>query len=346
MTMKKGTSEFRKDLISGEWILIAPGRARRPEEFRKGTVRVRTPLSKCPFEHPYESVDEHVILQYSKRGAQIPRGEERRGDDWSILVLQNKYPAVQHAPRRPVLHTGGLFETMEGVGHHDLLITRDHDRNLPELSPAGAFRVLQAFRNRYLMLFEERPRSMAYVSMFQNYGPRAGGSVYHPHYQIVAIPVLPPDVARSLEGSARYFHAKGKCPHCAMLQWERRQKKRVIFETEHAVALAPFVSHNAFEVRIFPKRHSPYFEDAGDGELADIAQALREALRRIRKNLGDPDYNFFIHTAPMERRESYRHYHWHIEIYPFFNIHAGFEMETGLIINPVDPDLAAKILRR
>lgn len=345
--MREGYSEFRKDLISGEWILIAPGRSRRPEEFKKrGSKRVRTPVSACPFEHPFENVDERIILEYSTRGEQVPRGEERKGNDWSILILQNKYPAVRYAPGGPLVHKGEFFETMEGIGHHDLLITRDHDKSFSELSPVSAFRVLQALRDRYLMFFGEKQKPVAYVSMFQNYGPRAGSSVYHPHYQLIAIPVVPPDVARSLEGSRRYTRLKGECPHCAMVRWERKEKKRIIFETEHAVAFVPFVSCNAFEVRIFPKRHRPYFENTPDAELSDIAAALRGALRRIKKNLGDPDYNFFIHTAPIKDKKRYTHYHWHIEIYPFFNIHAGFEMETGLIINPVDPDLAARTLRR
>lgn len=344
--MRKGRSEFRQDPVSGEWMLIAPGRARRPEEFaKKKKRRVRTPRTKCPFERPFVNVDEHIILEYSKKGERVSHGEERKGDDWSILVLQNKYPAVRPAAKEAGAKKEGLFATVEGAGHHDLLITRDHEKNFPELSPEGAFHVLLAFRDRYRMLFGGKEKNTAYVSMFQNRGPAAGGSIYHPHYQFLSIPVVPPDVARSLEGSRRYFRATKKCVHCAMLRWERKEKKRVIFENEHAIAFAPFVSQNAFEVRIFPKRHRPYFEDTGERELAAISDALRETLARIKRRLGDPDYNFFIHTAPVEGKKRYDHYHWHIEVYPFFNVHAGFEMETGVIINPVDPDLAARTLR-
>ena len=343
--MKKNISEFRRDIISGEWILIAPGRAKRPEEFKKrGMSRKRTPITKCPFEHPFENVNDTIILEYSKKGTQVPSGEKRKGNDWSMLVLQNKYPAVRHALRKPSVERKRFFETVEGAGHHDLLITKDHDKNFPALSKTRAFNVLQAFRDRYLMFFGGK--ETAYVSMFQNWGPKAGASVFHPHYQMMAIPVVPPDVQRSLEGSRRYFRARGKCPHCDMIRWERKQKKRILFETEYAIALTPFVSRDAFEIRIFPKRHRPYFENTPDAELADMAGALQEALQRMKGNLGDPDYNFFIHTAPIEHKERHKHYHWHIEISPIFNVHAGFEMETGLIINPVDPDVAAKTLRR
>ena len=60
--------------------------------------------------------------------------------------------------------------------------------------------------------------------------------------------------------------------------------------------------------------------------------------------LNDPDYNFFIHTAPVLDKDKYRHYHWHIEILPKINIWAGFELGTGIDITSVDPDKAAKVL--
>ena len=47
----------------------------------------------------------------------------------------------------------------------------------------------------------------------------------------------------------------------------------------------------------------------------------------------------------MQNKENYRHYHWHIEIIPKVTVKAGFELGTGVEINVVDPDEAAKILR-
>jgi len=34
---------------------------------------------------------------------------------------------------------------------------------------------------------------IAYISMFHNWGPSAGASIYHPHYQMIALPIIPPD---------------------------------------------------------------------------------------------------------------------------------------------------------
>lgn len=49
-----------------------------------------------------------------------------------------------------------------------------------------------------------------------------------------------------------------------------------------------------------------------------------------------------IHTLPIS---DIRNYHWHIEIIPRLTVAAGFELGTGVYINPVPPELAASVLR-
>ena len=131
-----------------------------------------------------------------------------------------------------------------------------------------------------------------------------------------------------------------------MIGWEKKYKKRIVYENEGAIAFAPFVSKNPFEVRIFPKKHLPYFENTLDQEIDCVTDGLQQVLRKLEKNLKDPDYNFFIHTAPIRDKEKYKMYHWHIEVAPKTNINAGLELGTGVEVNEVDPDEAAKLLRK
>ncbi len=335
-------SQFRQDVVSGDWVLVAPGRFHGHISIRQHRVRRKVALkTRCPFERPFSSVSETVILGYP---AGAVRREATAGwGSYRLLVLQNRYPAVAHRSDTVQRGTHGPFSTEPGVGHHDLIITRDHRRNFTKLSPGGASLVLEALRDRYLMLVADP--NVRYVSMFHNWGPLAGATVYHPHYQLIAVPVAPPDVQRSLDGSARYYRERKRCVHCLLIDWERRQRKRVIVETADAIAIAPYVSRNPFEVRVFPKRHLPYFESTPDRYLDGVARVLQVVLRWIERRLYDPDYNFFIHTSPLRGKGRYRHYHWHVEVYPKFSTRAGFEFGTGIEINPVDPDLAAKIIR-
>lgn len=335
--MKK--SEFRQDIVSGDWVLVSPGRFKYNKNLfsRNAKERKVAPLSRCPFESNtiLKNVDKNIIFEYAK---------ENKSKNWRVRVLQNKFPAVVHNSNKAPLRRIGLFNTVEGVGHHDLVITRDHTKNFPHLTKEEAFQVFVAFRDRYLMLFNDK--NISYVSMFHNWGPGAGASIFHPHYQIIGIPVVPPDIEHSLEGAKKYFTKNKKCVHCSMISWERSQRKRVIYETENVIAFTPFVSRSPFEIRIFPKRHDAFFENTQDFELEEITHTLQHVLHKVEKNLGDPDYNFFIHTSPATDKKEYKFYHWHLEIYPVFKIRGGFEYETGMTINIVNPDLAAKILRK
>lgn len=343
-TLPKRHSELRQDLVSGDWILFAPGRLQYSHSLtflKKKPKRVVAPIQTCPFEEPLKNVSEKIILSY-----EMPNTSSRADGawkNWEILVLENKYPAVQYSPIK-LFSLRGPFIAVSGVGHHDLVITREHNVPFMRLSPEKAFHVFEAFRDRYLMLFADK--NIAYVSIFHNWGPFSGASVYHPHYQIIGVPVVPPDISHSLEGSDRYFKKHKTCVHCKMIAWELKQKKRVILKTKRAIAIAPFVSRNQFEVRIFPLKHLPYFENSFDEDLHGVVDVLQKVLRKMHKNLNDPDFNFFIHTAPVENKKKHTHYHWHIEIYPKMNVRAGFEYGTGIEINSVDPDLAAKILRK
>jgi len=322
-------SELRQDPVSGDWVAIAPGRARRPEEFIKvAEKRKRIPRKNCPFENSFG--EPLLVVSDPKRG-------------WLIRIIPNKYPAFVHQDVCPTMMKRGLSFVVGGVGHHELVVTKDHDEDLSHMSLKAANQVFQAFRDRYLMLLNDR--CLAYISIFHNWGPKAGASIYHPHYQLIGIPVVPPDVGHSLSGSSRWFRKYKTCVHCQMIAWEKKEKIRLIYENEGAVVVAPFVSREPFEMRVYPKKHLPYFENTLDEDVQFMVDALQKSLRMLRSSLNDPDYNFFIHTAPIREKEKYKHYHWHIEILPKINISAGFELGTGVEINPVDPDIAAKLLR-
>ncbi len=325
-------SQLRQDLVSGDWIVISPGRARKHLQLlKKQGKRKRVPVKGCPFENPQATGHGKPILIYEKKG------------DWLVQIVENKYPAFVHKSVCASLFKKGPYSVMEGIGHHDLLITRDHDKNFVHLDKDLANLVFQTFRDRYLMLLNDS--CLAYVSIFHNYGPKAGASIYHPHYQITAIPVIPSDIEHSLGGSLNYFRKHKRCVHCTMIDWEKKEKKRIVYENPGAIVFTPFISREPFELRIFPKKHLPYFENTLDEDLEWIVEALQVALQKIEKKLNDPDYNFFIHTAPLKDKNKYKNYHWHIEIQPKISISAGFELGTGIEITVVDPDEATKILR-
>jgi len=330
--------QLRYKITSDEWVVIAPkrsGRLRASDFKPKKKKRVPSPKSSCPFEHPQKSGNEvpHFWLP-SRKPLQ----------EWRVQVFENKYPAFTHEKRVCAQKTKrGLYSVINGVGYHDLLVTRSHTKNFSDLTPKEAREVCSALVQRYHEIASDS--CVKYVSIFQNWGEAAGASVYHPHYQIIGMPVVPSDVSTSLSVSRSYRKKHRRCVHCDIIKNERAQKQRIVFENAHAIAFIPFAAKEPFQVNIFPKTHSAYFEDTPKNILSAVSGALSAVLRMVKKNIHDSDYNFFLHTAPAYNKKHFSHYHWHFEVVPKSNISAGFELGTGMEINPVMPEDAARILK-
>jgi len=328
---KQLASELRMDLVSNDWVAIAAGRARRPSSF--GRVRRRrkeTAKKDCPF-------CQSGILEGGVRA----RRDQTNGD-WLVVAVPNQYPAFSPAEELNQ-RKKGPNQAMDGVGYHEIIITFDHEKQMAQFSREEIKAVIEVYQERYLDLMKKK--FVKYVSIFHNHGPEAGASVSHPHSQIIAIPVLDPDLRNSIDGANNYFQSQGKCVYCAMLNWDIRDKKRIIYENEKFVVLCPFAPQVSFEVRVYPKKHQPYFEKIDDKEKDLFADALRQALSRIYKGLKNPDYNFYIHTAPCDGA-NYDFYHWHLNIIPKTSVWAGFELCAGIEISTIEPEKAARYLRK
>lgn len=186
-----------------------------------------------------------------------------------------------------------------------------------------------------------------YILIFHNKGPAAGASIQHTHSQIISIPILPPDVKRSIRGAEDYYKKNNKRIYDEMISWEMSERKRIVYENKLFVAFCPFVSKTPYEIRIFPKESHAHFEKMPADMALILADVMSAVLKKIYSALGDPDFNFFIHTAPLEAREVEPHefYTWHLEIIPKISMVGAFELGSGVDVNVVDPDESAELLR-
>lgn len=333
--LTKTISELRQDIVSGDWVVIATGRGKRPHAFKSEPATFHQSKKSCPFEDPQSTGHGQPIIEYFKS----------QSSDWFLQVVPNKYPAFTTKGICQIFESVGPYTTTNGYGFHELFILRDHNRySLSLYSKEELSELLRAYHERYVALAEEE--CVKYITIFHNHGKEAGSSLAHPHSQLIAMPVIPPDVAGSLNGSKRHFHETGHCVHCLMLEFEKKDGRRIIFENNHFIVFAPFVSRAAFEMRIFPKKHQSSFGFLTDKEQRlNLAEALKISLSKLYKGLNDPPLNFFIHTSPAGGGE-FDHYHWHIEIIPKTSIWAGFELGTGIEISAITPEDAAKFLKK
>lgn len=331
-------SQLRHDLVSGDWVVIAGSRNCRP--FDPGKLKPawtkeeieRQSGSNCLFCDPEKTGQEKDVLIY-----------KTSDDDWSLRIFPNKYPAFERPKGGPIAeYNEGPYYWMDSVGYHELIVTRDHNEDLSLMDPLKVAEVLDAYQTRYLDLMTKK--SINYINIFHNHGPAAGSSIYHPHSQLAAIPVISPYIRLELDGAERYFRSKKNCVYCVMLEHELKENKRIVFQNDDFIVFCPFASRSAFEMWVTPREHRSYFERSLDSEKVNGGEALQEALRRLNKVLGNPAYNFYLHTSPCDGKD-YRHYHWHIEILPKTSIWAGFELSTGIEISTMIPEEAAKRLR-
>lgn len=339
----KNVSELRQDLVSGDWMVVATGRSKRPNFFSKrGRKKFTQPISKCPFEDPQVTGhSEPLLIYYKENKKKRVEGAKKLVKDWNLQVIKNKYPTLGPGDCSKT-YKEGPYSLMDGAGFHEIVITRDHKKHLALLSPERVEEVIKAYQERYLALMDHR--CVNYIFMFHNHGLEAGATIAHPHSQLIAIPIIPADVRRSIKGAKEYHEEHNRCVHCRMLKWEK-EERRSIFQNEYFIVYSPFVPRVNFELRIYPRKHQSNFEKINETERKYLAEALQQALYRLYKGLKDPAYNFFIHTAPCDGKD-YKYYHWHIEILPKTNIWAGIELGTGVEVITVKPEDVAKFLRK
>jgi UDPglucose--hexose-1-phosphate uridylyltransferase len=320
--------------VAGRWVIISTERARRPSDFP--AQRWQPKGGPCVFCGGQErrTPDEVWALR--------PNGSEPNSPGWLVRVVPNKFPALRIEGE--LERSGeGLYDRMNGVGAHEVVIEAPaHDAVIERLPTSHLAVVLRAYRERIRDLAKD-PR-LEYVMVFKNHGDPAGASLEHTHSQLIATPIVPSMVTEELEGAIQHFRIRQRCIWCDVVRQERRDRVRVIHESGGFLAIAPFAPRFPFETWILPVAHRSSFEATPVEELPALAEILSKVLGAMARHLGDPPYNFMLHSAPL-RTPVLDHFHWHLEIIPKLTRVAGFEWGTGFFINPTPPEEAAEYLR-
>ena len=324
-------SEFRFNRVTGDWVIIASERARRPEEYiiRMNRRDVPSHISTCPFCVGNEDAT-HPVFSEPADGA------------WAVRVIRNRFPALEPEFDHEV--SGDIMDRrMTGAGYHEVLVEHhEHNRYLYDQSTEGVNRVLTAMKRRYNEIGADERMSL--VVLFKNHGASAGSSLDHPHCQIMATPVMPNDVRRRTQDARQFFDENGYCLFCGMIEDELKQGARIIHRSSNFVSFVPFAAISPFHIWLMPLRHSPDFGTTTDEELADLSSHIRRLLRKIYFGLDDPDFNFVVRSI-LERSSDVRSFHWYMSFIPRVAQPAGFELGSGMYINASVPEKSAEFLR-
>ena len=301
-------SEIRKDYFKDEYVIIAPKRAKRPHKVEKPADAEKS----CFF--CSENLDKDEVITYR---------DNNEAGDWEIISLINKFAAVS-------------LDNPRAYGQAEVILeTRKHGLEINDFSVDHIVRIFDAYIDRYEAL--RNTDGVKYVILFKNEGGKAGASISHAHSQIIALPLLPPKALSEAAAYNKYRLDKSTCPYCDIIK-EETGKPRVIWEDENLFVLAPYAGEAPYGAWFLPKRHVRYLADLNYSEKESIAKAMKAVLG-VLDELGI-SYNYFVENAV-----NCEDYHMHIKLAPRPNIWAGLELGTGVIINPIPPEYAARIYR-
>jgi UDPglucose--hexose-1-phosphate uridylyltransferase len=166
--------ELLVDELTGDRVILAPGRAFRPDAFRVERAPRPEHDEGCPFCDGNEADTPPEVARVGPGRPDTP--------GWHVRVVPNKYPIVG-----------------EGVpgAHEVVILSPAHHADLGVLSVEACTEMLLALRDRARFHLD---RGLTYAQPFVNHGRAAGASIQHPHAQLVALDFVPPKVEARVKG--------------------------------------------------------------------------------------------------------------------------------------------------
>lgn len=333
-------SEIRLDRIYNQYVLIAPERLRQPS--LHASLRVDSSTNRCPFCEGNEALTPKEVYAI--------RDNRANSSGWKTRVIPNLYKAVQ-VELVDESKREGMFEFIPGVGAHEVLIeSPSHTVGVEGLDEKDIENWLRSMIIRIEDL--KHDVRLVHLGIFKNFGSNAGATQEHPHTQILALPVMPRIEQVFLERNMKYYRRHGRGKIEDILQNELSDKKRIIDEVGDFVAFCPYASSFPFEVMVAPKRNITSLEECSRQDISNFSLLIKKVFEKLNLQLGSFDYNLYFRVAPLNpnfENETYmsslhKNYRFTMRITPRIYQIGGFEISTGMSINPVAPEEAAALL--
>ncbi|MDD2781107.1 UTP--glucose-1-phosphate uridylyltransferase [Sulfuricurvum sp.] len=328
-------SEIRYDRLHDTHVIIAPERLHRPDFTLKKSESVTK--GECPFCEGNEAMTPKEIFAI--------RSSESFANaiGWQSRVVPNLYKAV--AIEASHQHHTDSFSYWDGFGAHEVIIdTPLHHLSMSNWSHAESVAWFKTLRQRVADL--RRDHRLTYISLFKNEGSDAGATLEHSHTQLIALPLIPKH-QRDLNRRERdYFELHHHALIESILRDEENHRIRMIESQGEFSAFCPYASGYPFEVMISSQKCVGEIDTLSDDSIEQLSILLLSIIQKMRLQLGEFAFNLSISTPPLGEDigvcEAHRLV---IRILPRIYRFGGFEVSSEMLINPVAPELAAKLLR-
>lgn len=336
--MRHELQEFthkRFNILTGEWVLVSPHRAKRPWQGQE------------------ESVDEVERPSHDKKCYLCP-GNKRVGGGINpmyedVHVFINDFAALQHDSKTFTLNDGLLKAESEQGICKVICFSPDHSKSLAQMDIKDIENVIEIWKREYLEL--GAIENINYVQIFENKGAVMGCSNPHPHGQIWSQSTLPNEVIKKDCQQLNYYNKHNSSLLEDYITQELNKNERIVFTNESFVILVPFWAIWPFEAIIIPKASQRNISEMSSSESTQFAEAisaLTQAYDEIFK-CSFP-YSSGIHQEPTDNKNN-SHWHWHMSFYPPLlrsatvkKFMVGYEM-FGMPQRDITAETAAMMLR-
>ncbi len=273
-------------------------------------------------------------------------------------AFDNDFPSLSFdAPEQPSdQQTDVLGLTAPAHGRCRVLCwSEHHDATLASLNTEHMQHVVALWRSEYIQL--SAIDGIDNVLIFENKGTEIGVSNLHPHGQIYATSFVTDTACRMREAQSTYAEQHdGQSLLLDLLSSAHSQEHLLVEKGQYFSILVPFAARFAYETWIVPHRHIGSLAQMDEAEINELASMYQRQVRRydVLFNRSAPNITL-IHNAPCDSgpQADAQNAHWcfHLAFQPplrdstKLKFLAGFESGSNNIVNPVQPELAAKQLR-
>ena len=296
-------TEMRRDYLYDNLVIIAPNRGKRP----------------------YDTKDSgHILIETASsprldRNVEVSELNDENGQ-WLVKVVENKFPSL-------------TSNNPQSYGKQEIVIdTPLASTPFSHLSVEQITNVLRVYQDRTKVLLDQN--GIEYVLVFRNDGYESGASLAHAHSQIFALPVVPQKFLHESELIDKYIKNNHRNPFDDIIEYEKRSKKRVVCEDDNFIVFCPYASQWPFELWVMPKQQITSLAELDQKHLKSLAKYLKLYLKKLNQH--KISFNIYFENGVDTNHRLC------IKICGRSNIWGGFEVATGIVINTVPPESAAK----
>ena len=328
-------SHKRLNVLTGEWVLVSPHRAKRPWQGQNEVVS----------KEMRPSYDENCYLCAGNTRINGEKNPEYN----STFVFVNDFGALQKKSKRFSFKNGLLESKSEKGVCKVICFSSDHSKSLADLKIAEIEKVVSVWQQEFIELGADS--NINYIQIFENKGAVMGCSNPHPHGQIWSQSTLPNEVVKKDNQQLKYYKEHQKSLLKEYISQELELKERIVFENDSFIVLVPFWAVWPFETMILPKKSSKDISTLSINEKIDFAEAISKLTKSYDRlfNCSFP-YSSGIHQAPTNGKDN-AHWHWHMSFYPPLlrsatvkKFMVGYEM-FGMPQRDITAESAAKLIR-